>query len=80
MKHVSCLQIAHHKLVENEIMIHNLVDAKVHFIVKSHPEVHGTVEGAGHGLSFLKLQLGSKVSSIPVTLLHHYWSCAFQVY
>ena len=38
------LQIAHHKLVEHELMIHNKVDATVPFIVKSDLDVFGSVE------------------------------------
>ncbi|KAL0023902.1 hypothetical protein WJX79_009041 [Trebouxia sp. C0005] len=35
-----------HKLIQNELMIHNQVDATVPFIVKSHLGVFGSVEGA----------------------------------
>lgn len=74
------LQIAHHKLVENELMIHSKVDATVPFIVKSNLDVFGSVEGAGVGWGFLKLQpLGRILQAVTLNMLPHFWSCAFQV-
>lgn len=74
------LQIAHHKLVENELMIHHIVDATVPYVLKSDLDVFGSVEGAGLGWSFLKLQhIGSSFQAVPLTMLPHYWSCAQQV-
>lgn len=66
--------------MNNEVMIHNRVDAKVSYIVKSEPGMYGSVEGAGGGWAFLKLQrLGRNLASFPVHRLPHFWSCAFQV-
>ncbi len=74
------LQIAHHKLVENELMIHHMVDETMPCVVKSDLDVFGSVEGAGVGWSFLKLQhIGSSLQADPLTMLPHYWSCAQQV-
>lgn len=74
------MQIAHQQLVNNELTIHSLVDATVPYIVKSEPGVYGSVEGAGDGWAFLKLQrLGRNLSSFPAHRLPQYWSCAFQV-
>ena len=73
-------QIAHSQLVRNELMIHVMVDARVPFIIKSDLDAYGTVEGAGPNLSFLKLQLGSRLSSCPQSMLPNYWQCAFQVH
>ena len=73
-------QIAHFQLVANELMIHRRVDAKVPFIIKSDLDAHGTVEGAGPHLSFLKLQLGNRLSTCPQSMLPHYWQCTFQVH
>jgi len=74
------LQIAHHELVQNEVMIHNKVDATVPFIVKSDLDVFGFVEGAGAGWGFLKSQhLGSRLQTFPLNMLPHFWSCALQV-
>ncbi|KAA6421293.1 MAG: hypothetical protein FRX49_08779 [Trebouxia sp. A1-2] len=72
-------QIAHHKLVENELMIHHIVDATVPYVLKSDLDVFGSVEGAGLGWSFLKLQhIGNSFQAVPLTMLPHYWSCAQQ--
>ena len=74
------LQIAHHKLVENELMIHHMVDETVPCVIKSDLDMFGSVEGAGVGWSFLKLQhIGSSLQAVPLTMLPHYWSCAQQV-
>ena len=74
------LQIAQHKLVENELMIHHMVDETVPYVIKSDLNVFGSVEGAGVGWSFLKLQhIGSGLQAVPLTMLPHYWSCAQQV-
>lgn len=73
-------QIAHSQLVGNELMIHRRVDATVPFIIKSNLDAYGTVEGAGPNLSFLKLQLGSRLSTCPQSMLPHYWQCTFQVH
>ena len=74
------LQIAHRELIENELMIHNMVDERVSFIVKSDLEVFGTVEGAGVDWHFLKLlHLGSSLPAIPPSKLPGFWSNAFQV-
>lgn len=74
------MQIAHQQLVNNELTIHSLVDTTVPYIVKSEPGVYGSVEGAGGGWAFLKLQrLGRNLSSFPAHRLPQYWSCAFQV-
>ena len=60
------MQIAHQQLVNNELMLHSLVDATVPYIVKSEPDMYGSVEGAGHGWAFFKLQpLGKSLSSFP---------------
>ena len=61
-------------------MIHNKVDATVPIVVKSGLDVLGSVEGAGPGWGFLKLQhLGSSLQAVPLNLLPRFWSCAFQV-
>ncbi len=74
------LQIAHHELVTNELMIHSLIDHRVSFIVKSDLEVFGSVEGAGVGWRFLKLQhLGNRLPAITPSTLPGFWSNAFQV-
>ena len=74
------MQIAHHKLVENELMIHHMVDETVPCVIKSDLDMFGSVEGAGVGWSFLKLQhIGSSLQADPLTMLPHYWSCAQQV-
>ena len=74
------LQIAHHKLVVNELMIHHMVDETVPYVIKSDLDMFGSVEGAGLGWSFLKLQhIGSSLQAVPLTMLPHYWSCAQQV-
>ncbi|KAL0022351.1 hypothetical protein WJX77_002939 [Trebouxia sp. C0004] len=72
-------KIAHQKLVENEIMIHQTVHATVPYIVKSDLDMLGFVEGAGAGSTFLKLQhLGRSLEAVPLKMLSHYWSCAHQ--
>ena len=73
-------QIARSQLVGNELMIHRRVDATMPFIIKSDLDAYGTVEGAGPNLSFLKLQLGSRLSTCPHSMLPHYWQCTFQVH
>ena len=60
-------------------MIHNMVDERVSFIVKSDLEVFGSVEGAGVGWRFLKLHLGSGLPAITPRQLPGFWSNAFQV-
>ena len=61
-------------------MIHKKVDATVPYIVKCHLDVFGSVEGAGAGWGFLKLQhLGCSLQAVPLNKLPHFWSCAFQV-
>lgn len=61
-------------------MIHNLVDDRVSFIVKSDLEVFGSVEGAGVGWCFLKLwHLGKRLPAITPSTLPGFWSNAFQV-
>ncbi|KAA6428919.1 MAG: hypothetical protein FRX49_01029 [Trebouxia sp. A1-2] len=68
-----------HKLIQNELMIHNQVDATVPFIVKSHLGVFGSVEGAGAGWGFLKLQhLGCSLQAVSLNKLPRFWSCAVQ--
>ncbi|DBA81243.1 TPA: hypothetical protein ACH3X2_007055 [Trebouxia sp. C0005] len=70
-----------HKLIQNELMIHNQVDATVPFIVKSHLGVFGSVEGAGAGWGFLKLQhLGCSLQAVSLNKLPRFWSCAVQVH
>ena len=74
------LQSGHHKLVENEPIIHHMVDKTVPYVVKSDLDVFGSVEGAGVGWGFLKLQhIGSILQAVPLTMLPHYCSCAQQV-
>jgi len=74
-------QVTHEKLIQNEVMIHNKVDATVPFILKCHLDVFGSVEGAGAGWGFLKLQhRGRSLRSVPLNQLPHFWSCAFQVH
>ncbi len=74
------LQIAHHKLVENKLMIHRKIHATVPYVVKSDLDVFGSVEGVGVGWSFLKMhQFGSSLQAVPWRMLPHYWSCAHQV-
>lgn len=60
-------------------MIQKQVDSTVPFIIKSDLDAYGTVEGAGPGLCFLKLQLGSDLLTCSQSMLPHYWSYAFQV-
>ena len=61
-------------------MIHHKVDATVPYVVKRDLDVFGSVEGAGVGWSFLKLQhIGSSLQAVPLKMLSHYWSCAHQV-
>ncbi|KAL3142534.1 hypothetical protein ABBQ38_002856 [Trebouxia sp. C0009 RCD-2024] len=72
-------KIAHHELITNELMTHNLVDDRVSFIVQSDPEVFGSVEGAGVVWGFLKLQhLGNGLRAITPSTLPGFWSNAFQ--
>jgi len=73
------MQIAQFWLVENELMSHRKVDATVPFVIKGNLDAYGTVEGAGSGLCFLKLQLGSRLLTCPQNMLPHFWHCAFQV-
>ena len=74
------LQIAHRKLVENELMIHHMVDKTVPCAIKGDLDVFGSVEGVGVGWSFLELQhIGSSLQAVPLTMLPHYESCAQQV-
>ena len=62
-------------------MIHHMVDATVPYVVKSDLDMFGSVEGAGVGWSFLKLQhIGSSLQAVSLTMLPHYWSCAQQVH
>ena len=60
-------------------MIHRLVDATVPSIIKSDLHAHGRVEGAGSGLRFLKLQLGTELRTCPEGMLHQHWRCALEV-
>lgn len=61
-------------------MIHHMVDKTVPYVVKSDLDVFGSVEGAGVGWGFLKLQhIGSILQAVPLTMLPHYCGCAQQV-
>ncbi|KAL3151006.1 hypothetical protein ABBQ38_012877 [Trebouxia sp. C0009 RCD-2024] len=72
-------KIGHCELIENELMIHNRIDERVPFIVKSDLAVFGHMEGAGDGWRFLKLcHLGSSLPRITPSKLHGFWSNAFQ--
>ncbi len=54
-------------------MIHKKVDATVHFILKCHLDGFGSVEGAGAGWGFLKLQHhGRSLRSVPLNKLPHF--------
>lgn len=72
----------HTELIENDFMIHTMVDERVPFIVKIDLEVFDYVEGACDGWRFLEqlLQhLGSSLPGIMPSKLHGFWSNAFQV-